>query len=416
MRKKNDGIAWGLLALVVFMNVISGTAAAETEPVILSDRPDTLLDEIKRGFYSRINVLAFGVFQEPEMNSRLNFNNFQEIPTYQASINPRVDLNLDFRRLELGIKQRFIYLWQRWEEGFPEGEEDGLAQFYTNEWFARYRLMDELFVSYGRENLQWGPSVLLSSSNPFNKENGRNNPRVEVPGLGYARAVWIPNATWAVSFIANTDEGRLGRQQGFGLNQTGFADGSRGTKFEPTYAFKIDWTGDGKYFSVIPSYREHTGYRVGFFGGWNVTDALLVYGEGAHGDYGDYELLGGASYTFEAGPTINLEYFHNENGCVQDRIEQCFFRDEIDASDPMFRQDYMMFQYSETDIWNVLNVNLRVIHNLNDQSDRLIGIFEYEANDHTLLYVIANGFTGSTRSEFGSFLNYSFFVGAAYTF
>src|SRR5690606_14196510 len=103
-------------------------------------------------------------------------------------------------------------------------------------------------------------------------------------------------------------------------------------------------------------------------------------------------------------------------GCVQDRIEQCFLRGEIDASDPLFRQDYMMFQYSETDIWNVLNVNLRVIHNLNDQSDRLIGIFEYEANDHTLLYVIANGFTGSTRSEFGSLLNYSFFVGAAYTF
>jgi hypothetical protein len=53
---------------------------------------------------------------------------------------------------------------------------------------------------------------------------------------------------------------------------------------------------------------------------------------------------------------------------------------------------------------------------LNDQSNRLIGIFEYEATDHTLLYVIANGFTGSRDSEFGSLLNYSFFVGAAYTF
>jgi hypothetical protein len=82
----------------------------------------------------------------------------------------------------------------------------------------------------------------------------------------------------------------------------------------------------------------------------------------------------------------------------------------------MFRQDYMMLQYSDTEIWNDFNVNFRVIHNLNDQSDRLIGIFEYEATDHTLLYVIANGFTGSRDSEFGSLLNYSFFVGAAYTF
>jgi hypothetical protein len=413
--KKNDGLVWGRWFLVMY--VISGAAGAITEPVVVSTGPVNIFDEIKQGFYSRINVLAFGIFQEPEMNSRLNPNNILGISTYQASINPRVDLNLDFRRLELGIKQRFIYLWERWEEGFPQGEEDSLAQFYTNEWFARYRLMDELFVSYGRENLQWGPSVLLSSSNPFNKENGRNNPRVEVPGLGYARAVWIPNATWAVSFIANTDEGRLGRQQGFGLNQAGFADGSeQGQDFQPGYAFKIDWTGDGKYFSVIPSYREHTGYRVGFFGGWNVTDALLLYGEGAHGDYGDFELQGGVAYTFEAGPTVNLEYFHNENGCIRDRIEQCFLRGEIDSTDPMFRQDYMMLQYSDTEILNDFNVNLRVIHNLNDQSDRLIGIFEYEATDHTLLYVIANGFTGSRNSEFGSLLNYSFFVGAAYTF
>jgi hypothetical protein len=413
--KKNGGLAWGLW--IYLMYSLSGTAAADTEPVLVSTGPVSIFDEIERGFYSRINVLVFGIFQEPEMNSRLNPNNILEISTYQASINPRVDLNLDFRRLELGIKQRFIYLWQRWDEGFPEGEEDSLAQFYTNEWFARYRVTDELFVSYGRENLQWGPSVLLSSSNPFNKENGRNNPRVEVPGLGYARAVWIPNSTWAVSFIANTDEGRLGRQQGFGLSQSGFAGGStQGADFQPGYALKIDWTGEGKYFSVIPSYREHTGYRVGFFGGWNVTDALLLYGEGSHGDYGDYELLGGASYTFEAGPTVNLEYFHNENGCLEDRIDLCFRRGEIDSTDPMFRQDYMMFQYSDTEVWNDFNINLRVIHNLNDQSNRLIGIFEYEATDHTLLYVIANGFTGSRDSEFGSLLNYSFFVGAAYTF
>ncbi|CAI8849847.1 conserved protein of unknown function [Methylocaldum szegediense] len=413
--KKNGGLAWGLW--IFLMYILSGPVAADTEPALVSTGPVNIFEELERGFYSRINVLVFGIFQEPEMNSRLNPNNFLEISTYQASINPRVDLNLDFRRLELGIKQRFIYLWQRWDEGFPEGEEDSLAQFYTNEWFARYRVTDELFVSYGRENLQWGPSVLLSSSNPFNKENGRNNPRVEVPGLGYARAVWIPNSTWAVSFIANTDEGRLGRQQGFGLSQSGFAGGStQADDFQPGYALKIDWTGEGKYFSVIPSYREHTGYRVGFFGGWNVTDALLVYGEGSHGDYGDFELLGGASYTFEAGPTINLEYFHNENGCIDDRIDLCFRRGKIDPTDPMFRQDYMMFQYSDTEVWNDFNINLRVIHNLNDQSSRLIGIFEYEATDHTLLYVIANGFTGSRDSEFGSLLNYSFFVGAAYTF
>jgi hypothetical protein len=32
---------------------------------------------------------------------------------------------------------------------------------------ARLRLTECLFVSYGRENLQWGPSALFSPSNPF---------------------------------------------------------------------------------------------------------------------------------------------------------------------------------------------------------------------------------------------------------
>ena len=44
---------------------------------------------------------------------------------------------------------------------------------YINEWRLRFRVSDQFFLSLGRENLQWGPSLLLSPSNPFNSGNNR---------------------------------------------------------------------------------------------------------------------------------------------------------------------------------------------------------------------------------------------------
>ena len=68
-------------------------------------------------------------------------------------------------------------------------------------------MRENLFVSYGRENLQWGPSFLFSPSNPFFQDNGRRNTYLEVPGMDFGRLVFIPASAWAISFIANTGEG-----------------------------------------------------------------------------------------------------------------------------------------------------------------------------------------------------------------
>ena len=385
---------------------------------IASDETGSLLDELERGFYYRLNLMSFGIAQGPKQ-SNLNPNNLFGVQTYQAVFNPRLDLNLDYKRLELSVKERFWNIWQRVEDGKFAGQETNTAQFYLNEWFARFRVLDDLFVSYGRENLQWGPSVLLSSSNPFNPQNGRNNPRVEVPGLGYARSVWVPSSNWAVSFIANTDSGRLYNAPIFGLDQTSFlgpAQTAFSRKFTNAYALKLDYTGDGKYISIIPNYRGTTGYQVGYFGGWNVSDAVLLYSEGVVGEHTDFQIQGGASYTFQEGQSLNIEYYHNNKGCLAASIRQCFLTGQITSTDVYWRQDYVMGQYTETKVWRDLNVNLRYIHNLNDQSNQMIGLFEYEATDNMLLYLISSGYTGTGKSEFGSLLKYSVMVGASYTF
>lgn len=370
-----------------------------------------LMDELREGFYWRANVIGFGTYQDLQHNSPLNPDNTLRIPSYQLAVNPRLDLSLNWRQFEFGVKPRFFYLWDRWTEGAPSNQQDSRTEFYVNEWIARIRPVDELSISYGRENLQWGPSVILSSSNPFNQQNGQNNPWLEVPGLDYGRMVWIPSPAWSTSFIANTGKGRLDEELGPQIFQLAPSD-----DFKKGYALKLDWTGDGKYFTVIPSYREDTGYRIGYFGGWNVTDAILVYSEGSDGNYNGLKLQFGTSYTFEGGSTVHLEYFHNGDGCSDKKIDRCFRDGDVQFSDPFFRGNYLMLQYDHRDIIDKFSVNFRLLNSLDEKSAQLTSIFDYEIGENTEVFLVGNGFFGDKDTEFGSLLNYSLFSGVSYTF
>lgn len=370
-----------------------------------------LMDELREGFYWRANVIGFGTYQDLQHNSSLNPDNALRIPSYQLAANPRLDLGLNWRQFEFGVKPRFFYLWDRWDDGAPGNQQDSRTEFYVNEWIARVRPVDELSISYGRENLQWGPSIILSSSNPFNQQNGQNNPWLEVPGLDYGRMIWIPSPEWSASFIANTGKGRLDEKLGPQIFRL-----APSNDFEKGYALKLDWTGDGKYFTVIPSYREDTGYRVGYFGGWNVTDAILVYSEGSDGNYNGAKLQFGASYTFEGGATVHLEYFYNGDGCSNSKIDRCFRDGDVHFSDPFFRGNYLMLQYDHRDLIDKLSINVRVLNSLDEKSAQLTSIVDYEIGENTQLFLVSNGFLGDKDTEFGSLLNYSLFSGVSYTF
>ena len=239
---------------------------AATEAATTDSGPDVpalnspLAQELIAGFYSRINVLGYGILQDP-INSNLNPNNALAIPRYQTQLNFRPDFNLNFRQFEFGIKPRFEADWSHVQNGVEGGTDITTATAYINEWIARYRVTNQVIASYGRENLQWGPSQLLSPSNPFNQNNGKNNPAIEQPGMDYARVVVIPNSSLTGSFIANTGEGRL--------NDSGEASGP----FHKAYAGKFDYTGEKTYFSLIVSKRDTTPWRIGYFGEWNVSNA-----------------------------------------------------------------------------------------------------------------------------------------------
>jgi hypothetical protein len=378
----------------------SACAAQEASP---------LGQEISDGFYSRINGLGYALYQDT-LATPLNPNNTFGIPSNQAAFQFRPDFNLKLRKFEFDLRPRFYSTRSRVNYPGMGPDRRNQHKVFLNEGSIRFRPYDQLTLSYGRENLQWGPSSLVSPSNPFNANNGKNNPNLEQPGLDYARAVWVVDHAVSVSLIQNTGKGRLDPRN----------------RYRKARAIKVDYTGDKTFFSLIGSKADGEAGRIGGFAGWNVSDALLLHAEGSAGrksngtgpDRRDRQLLAGASYTLESGPTLTGEYFINKDGCVDAPIQVCLQRRGavLDPALPLTRRRYAMLQYLDTKIGGKLNLTARYIRNLDDSSSQLVVNAEYELGRNWQLYAVPSYFRGTPDSEFGSLLHRSLFVGASYTY
>lgn len=438
-------------------------AQGDAEQTTTDSQLDQLTNKLWEDSSFLFKTVLYGTLLEPSDSTQNPNNDFLEIPKYSATLELRPDMTINLDPLTLVAKPRFSLQAQQWADGSRDGETETKKDLYLNEGLANLRLVDELFVSYGRENLQWGPSFLLSPSNPFFRDNGRANPKKEVPGMEFARLVWVPASSWTVSLIANTGEGR----QQFIAQE-----------FQKAYAVKLDYTGYQRYASLIGSHREDEVNAVGAFAGWTASDALLVYGEGSvtEGSAALYPLemtatpsgfplprpvvllrptkeheesleplaLLGAAYTLEAGPTLTAEYVYNSAGYDDQEAELYLNAREMAAygfssftgpfTDPihslserglsktldtglrLLRKNYIMLQYQDQQILGDINVILRYTYNLDDDSSIASPIIEYEFQDHTQFFLVGSKSFGSDNTEFRSLVDYSLMFGLEYIF
>ena len=405
-----------------------------------------------------LRILTYGIIQEPSNSSQTPENNFLQIPHYTADLEIRPDLRLNIDPLELSAKPRMRLEYSIWREGYRKGESEWDDDWYINEWLVRWKVRENLFISYGRENLQWGPSFLFSPSNPFFQDNGRRNPYLEVPGMDFGRLVWIPGSSWTISFIANTDEGRNKTASGFPI---GFP---QGTPFEKTYALKIDYTGRQNYGSIIFSHREDSLNSLGFFGGWTISDAVLLYGEGVitQGSKALYPmrdsslfgvsmqkihqhdstikpvLLLGGSYTFAASGTLSVEYTYYSPGYSHAEADRYFrlrrraaeaissgglvsalgqktLSETVNTGLRFLRKNYAMLQYTQNNIKNKIDLTLRWTQNLNDGSGQFTTVVSYSLGNHLELFSVGTVMAGGKNTEFRSILDYQWMIGLKYT-
>jgi hypothetical protein len=421
--------------------------AGEDSPTSLT----SIQEKLKEYFSLDFRILTYGIIQEPANSSQNAGINFLQIPHYLADLEIRPDLHFSIDPIDLSVKPRMRLEYSVWREGYRKGESKWDDDWYINEWLARLKVLQNLFISYGRENLQWGPSFLFSPSNPFFQDNGRRNPYLEVPGMDFGRVVWIPGSSWTLSFIANTDEGR---------NKTIGPD-----PFERTYSLKVDYTGRENYGSIILSYREDSQTLLGFFGGWTVSDAILIYGEGVigqgskalypkedstpfgasmiklHEDDSTIKpvLLIGGSYTFGMNGTLTLEYTYYSPG-YSDAEADRFYSLRQKAAEAIssgglvsalgqmtlgqtaitglrfLRKNYAMIQYTQNNIKNSVDLFLRWTQNLDDGSCQSTALVTYLLFNHLELFSVGTLNLGSKNTEFGSILDYQCMIGLKYTF
>ncbi|MBN1849777.1 MAG: hypothetical protein JW932_14465 [Deltaproteobacteria bacterium] len=408
-----------------------------------------LWNELSDGLNLSLRFLTFGTYQDIADSTQNPENDFLKVPRYLADLDLRPDAGLHFRRWDLNIKPRMNLQYKAWEDGTQKGEDDREDDWFINEWLCRLRVMDNFFTSYGRENLQWGPSFLFSPSNPFFSDNGRTNPKKELPGMDFARLVWLPNMEWTISLIMNMDEGR----QEF-----------TAWDFQKTYALKLDHMAPSGHAGLILAHQEEGREKIGVFGGWTTSDALLLYGdagfsEGSHALYPvednntlfgvsmqakDQEskawkgsaVLGGA-YTFLAGPTLTVEYLYNGLGYNDEQANRYFQlrQNAFDAyvshlwglsrmtlsqtADPglrFLRQNYAMLQYRQNNIRDKINLSLSWIQNLDDDSARFIANVDCYTGDHIEVFTIGSVNTGDKDTEFRTILDSFLMIGLEYTF
>ena len=441
--------------LLIVVVLLMAALGCYQETVMAAEDDNTSLAVIRKKlaeyFSFDFRILTYGIIQEPSNSTQNPENNFLQLPHYLADLEIRPDLRLNIDPLELSAKPRMRLEYGIWREGDLKGKSEWTNDWYINEWLARCKVRENLFLSYGRENLQWGPSFLFSPSNPFFQDNGRRNPYVEVPGMDFGRLVWIPGSAWTISFIANTDEGQ---------NKI-----VRPDPFDKTYSLKVDYTGRENYGSMILSYKEDSETLLGFLGGWTISDAILLYGEGVitQGSKALYPrkdsspfgasmqklhqhdstikpvLLLGGSYTFAGSGTFTLEYTYNSPG-YSDSEAECYYSLRRRAAGAItlgglgsalgqktlgqtavtglrfLRKNYAMLQYTQTNIKNKIDLTLRWTQNLDDGSGQFTGLVTYYLGKHLELFSVGTVMAGGKNTEFGSILDYQWMIGLKYTF
>ena len=417
-------------------------------PIILAAKLDAALAEQGITLDSLIRAQAFYSRSSISDTSFNPGNQLARLNDAEFIFELRPDFSLSYQNLEFMLKPRFQYAWEQIDTTSGHFDQDE-SSAYINEWRMRLGLRNQFFLSYGREVLLWGPAMLLSPSNPFFVDNGRSNPYRELGGRDYLQATYLANPNWTFSLISNTAQGR---GEDLGLSE-----------FDRTDAVKVDYVGQSGYGSLIFSHQRDGLSKMGGFFQLTLSDALLVYAEGGYSQgtpafypyrtptppgwsfvtdqRDDNKLFGislvGLAYTFEAGPTLNVEFIYNNAGYSDQEARDYFAMAEQLGSGfagsglaaaapllaqaanprlPLLRRNYLFVQLLNTNIRNQLDVTLRYTRNLDDDSGNFVSVFDWAVNDFTHLFALGLENHGDERNEFRRYLDNQWLIGINLTF
>jgi hypothetical protein len=398
------------------------------------------------GFSSNIRGLFFVNAQYPSQNTQNPDNAFLQLERYSSNAELRPDFFYDGSSVNAVFKPRLTYSYRWWKDGAMTGETDGLGRAFVNEWYVQGKLHETLLLSFGKQKLLWGPSFLISPSNLFFKDTEKINPKTEVEGKYLARAVWLPAKAATVSLIAETQQDENERRE----------------TVQPMQALKADIMGTDYLISFIGYHSQDNRFRLGSFGQWTASDAVLLYYDGVISKgtdvlyplpepgnpvggefvpkYGNSAKLfttitAGGSYTFLSGSTFSVEFLYNEAGYNDAEANDYYtlrenaaahlfdggmisglsmknLADAFGTGSSFLRRYYVMAQFMSREIRNVVDLVLRYTYSLEEHTGQASTILEWQLSDRIQFFNINTiSPDGGGNNEFKSLFSKSFMAG-----
>jgi hypothetical protein len=366
-------------------------------------------------------------------------NQLAQIPAGDGTIELRPNLRWSQGRFTVIAKPRLAGVIT------GGGVQPDSADIFMQEWAVRVQPVHGFTLSYGREVLQWGPSMSISPSNPFFVANGRDNPVKEIGGADFLRAVYSPNSKYSVSYLWNTAAGRS--QPGVG-------------PFRRIQALKIDYTPRSASASFIVSKKDGAPARFGGFFQIAASNALLLYAEGllhsgsealypyqdagggiwqmaalkSGSDHVYSTSVWGGAYTLASGATLTAEYIVNRDGYSNREASRYFQLGEENsrllssgafhsgtaaetltaALNPgllLLRRNYFLFQFLRTNYRQRADLMVRYTGNADDRSGTLAAYVTINCTDRIQFFVLGMVNAGGTRTEAGRLLRHQAMTG-----
>ena len=397
-------------------------------------------------FSSNIRTLLFADVVHPANSTQNPDNAFLRLPRYSGELHFRPDLFWDQPDLNVLFKPRFTSSYRWWEDGTPDCRKDGLSRAFVNEWRIQGKPLSTIFLSFGKEKMLWGPSFLADPSNILFNNTEKINPKREIEGKYLAKLIFIPDTPATVTVGSETQKEKAGL----------------GGQVMPLRFVKADVMGSNYAISAIGYIRQHDRLRLGSYGQWTASDALVLYYDGLvtrgtdalypaqdssepvggtfikkYGESGRLftTVSAGGSYTFLSGSTMSLEFLYNGKGYSgaeaedyyrlrQSAADQLFggsplsalsqktLAEALNNGQPFLRKYYLMAQYQFREIRNAADLIVRYLYGLEEHAGQASTILEWQLTNNMQFFNINNISASHAReTEFKAVTDKSFMAG-----
>lgn len=382
-------------------------------------------------------------------------NRLAQVPSQALDSELRLDISGKNRHCNASARLRAQYTRSRSKSLTNEADSSVQTrenrETFVNSGGLACRIGNNFELALGREVLQWGSSFYLSPSNPFFIQPGKTNPVQELYGKDMLQANWFLQDGMTLSLMRNFRQGRLEPSP---------------TSFSPASALKFDWVGNQASGGAIVSQRGNGVKRLGLYGTWTYSKALLLYldtasGRGNAGQFAQatagsgntggldwrftqsklhdgklyHTSLLGAAWTFESGWSLTAELLHSNEGYGS--AERAAWQTASAQAAPLFLANGPATAGAAQLLATALNPNLPAISNntlflqllrneWNDKGDvalrwvrplgsgsgtALSASLTYYVGSNVQLFLLASHATGGANSDFGRLVNQSWQTG-----